>query len=177
MAGSARGAVAKARAVASMTMDANSRQRLVEIVSILNKHQLLRRPTPESAKAVLEDLGPTFIKLGQMVSSHSDVFPAEYCDTFASLRNETTPLPFEEVESIMREAFGGNFDEVFASIDPSALGSASIAQVHHAVLTSGEEVAVKVQRPGIKPKLREDIKLLRRARFSRCPTKSGWISM
>ena len=163
MAGSARGAVAKARAVASMTMDANSRQRLVEIVSILNKHQLLRRPTPESAKAVLEDLGPTFIKLGQMVSSHSDVFPAEYCDTFASLRNETTPLPFEEVESIMREAFGGNFDEVFASIDPSALGSASIAQVHHAVLTSGEEVAVKVQRPGIKPKLREDIKLLRRA--------------
>ena len=163
MAGGARGTVAKARAVASMTMDADSRKRLVEIVSILNKHQLLRRPSPESAKAVLEDLGPTFIKLGQMVSSHSDVFPAEYCETFASLRNETNPLPFDEIEKILRETFGENFEEIFESIEPDALGSASIAQVHHARLKNGEEVAVKVQRPGIKPKLHEDIKLLRRA--------------
>jgi hypothetical protein len=111
MAGGARGAVAKARAVASATMDADSRQRLVEIVSILNKHQLLRHPSPESAKAVLEDLGPTFIKLGQMVSSHSDVFPAEYCETFASLRNETTPLPFEEIERILGETFGEGYGD------------------------------------------------------------------
>ena len=163
MAGGVRGAVAKTRAVASVTMDSDSRQRLVEIISILNKHQLLRHPSPESAKAVLEDLGPTFIKLGQMVSSHSDVFPAEYCETFASLRNETNPLPFEEIEAVLRDEFGEGYDEVFASIDPVALGSASIAQVHHARLVSGEEVAVKVQRPGIKPKLREDVKLLRRA--------------
>ena len=163
MAGGARGAVAKARAVASVTMDTDSRQRLVEIVSILNKHQLLRHPTPESAKAVLEDLGPTFIKLGQMVSSHSDVFPAEYCETFASLRNETTPLPFEEIEHILGETFGEMYGDVFESVDSETLGSASIAQVHHARLTNGDEVAVKVQRPGIKPKLREDIKLLRRA--------------
>ena len=159
----ARGTVAKARAVASITMDAESRKRLSEIVSILNKHQLLRRPTPESAKAVLEDLGPTFIKLGQMVSSHSDVFPAEYCETFASLRNQTNPLPFDEIEAILHEAFGDGYDDVFASVDPVALGSASIAQVHHAVLANGDEVAVKVQRPGIKPKLHEDIKLLRKA--------------
>ena len=158
-----RGTVAKARAFASMTMDADSRQRLMEIVGILNKHQLLRRPTPESAKAVLEDLGPTFIKLGQMVSSHSDVFPAEYCETFATLRNETNPLPFEEIEQILREEFGERYDDIFESVDAVALGSASIAQVHHARLASGEEVAIKVQRPGIKPKLREDIKLLRRA--------------
>jgi len=158
-----RGTVAKARAFASMTMDADSRQRLMEIVGILNKHQLLRRPTPESAKAVLEDLGPTFIKLGQMVSSHSDVFPAEYCETFATLRNETNPLPFEEIEQILREEFGERYDDIFESVDAVALGSASIAQVHHARLVSGEEVAIKVQRPGIKPKLREDIKLLRRA--------------
>lgn len=163
MAGGARGTVGKARAVASLTMDANSRQRLVEIVSILNKHQLLRKPSPESAKAVLEDLGPTFIKLGQMVSSHSDVFPAEYCETFASLRNETNPLPFEEIQEILREGFGDDLDKIFETIDPDALGSASIAQVHHARLASGEEVAIKVQRQGIKPKLREDIKLLRRA--------------
>jgi len=163
MAVNARGTVAKARAVASITMDAESRKRLSEIVSILNKHQLLRRPTPESAKAVLEDLGPTFIKLGQMVSSHSDVFPAEYCETFASLRNQTNPLPFDEIEAILHEAFGDGYDDVFTSVDPVALGSASIAQVHHAVLANGDEVAVKVQRPGIKPKLHEDIKLLRKA--------------
>ena len=163
MAVNARGKVGKARAVASITLDSESRQRLTEIVSILNKHQLLRHPSPESAKAVLEDLGPTFIKLGQMVSSHSDVFPAEYCETFASLRNETNPLPFEEIEAILHESFGDGYDEIFESVDPVALGSASIAQVHHAVLTSGDEVAVKVQRPGIKPKLHEDIKLLRRA--------------
>ena len=157
------GKAAKARAIASVTMDSDSRNRLLEIVSILNKHQLLRHPTPESAKAVLEDLGPTFIKLGQMVASHSDVFPAEYCETFASLRNESNPLPFEEIEGILKDTFGTSFDETFASVDREALGSASIAQVHHAVLASGDEVAVKVQRPGIKPKLREDIKLLRRA--------------
>ena len=155
--------IAKARAVASMTADADSRERLMEIVSILVKHQLLRHPTPESAKAVLEDLGPTFIKLGQMVSSHSDVFPAEYCDAFASLRNESNPLPFEEIEGILRDTFGERYDELFESVEPAALGSASIAQVHRARLTTGEDVAVKVQRPGIKPKLREDIKLLRRA--------------
>ena len=137
MAGGVRGAVAKTRAVASITMDAESRKRLSEIVSILNKHQLLRRPSPESAKAVLEDLGPTFIKLGQMVASHSDVFPAEYCETFASLRNETNPLPFDEIEEILRGEFGESYDEVFSSIDPVALGSASIAQVHHAHLASG----------------------------------------
>jgi ubiquinone biosynthesis protein len=79
------------------------------------------------------------------------------------LRNETNPLPFDEIEEILRGEFGESYDEVFSSIDPVALGSASIAQVHHAHLASGEEVAVKVQRPGIKPKLREDIKLLRRA--------------
>ena len=163
MAGNARGTIAKARAVASMTMDSNSRQRLVEIVSILNKHQLVRRPTPESAKAVLEELGPTFIKLGQMVSSHSDVFPAEYCDALASLRNESNPLPFEEIEEILHENFGERYNEVFASVDPDALGSASIAQVHHAVLATGEQVAVKVQRRGLKSTLNEDIKLLRRA--------------
>ena len=163
MAGGARGTVGKARAVASITMDAESRQRLTEIVSILNKHQLLRRPSPESAKAVLEDLGPTFIKLGQMVSSHSDVFPAEYCETFASLRNETNPLPFDEIEAILRDSFGDGYKTIFASVDPVALGSASIAQVHHAVLVDGDEVAVKVQRPGIKPKLHKDIRLLRRA--------------
>lgn len=163
MATNAMGRMAKARAVAGMTMDSDSRKRLMEIVGILNKHQLLRHQSPESAKAVLEDLGPTFVKLGQMVSSHSDVFPAEYCEAFASLRNETNPLPFEEIEDVLKGEFGDAYADVFESIDPVALGSASIAQVHRGRLVSGDDVAIKVQRPGIKPKLREDIKLLRRA--------------
>ena len=155
--------VAKARALASMTMDAESRRRLMEIISILNKYQFLRRPTPETAKAVLEELGPTFVKLGQMVSSHADLFPAEYCAAFASLRNESNPLPYDDIERILRAEYGERYDEIFESIDTAALGSASIAQVHRARLKTGEDVAVKVQRPGIKPKMREDIKLLRKA--------------
>lgn len=157
------GKVAKAGVVAGVTMDKESRRRLMEIISILNKHQLLRRPTPESAKAVLEELGPTFVKLGQMVSSHADVFPPEYCDVFASLRNDTNPLPFDEIERMLRDYFGERYDELFESMDSIALGSASIAQVHRAHLKGGEDVAVKIQRPGIKEKMREDIKLLRRA--------------
>lgn len=159
--GKGKGAVAKA--VAGMTADSGSRKRLMEIVSILNSRQLLRHPSPDSAKAVLEDLGPTFVKLGQMISSHSDVFPAEYCEAFAELRNSTNPLPFDEILGILHDAFGDRFDELFGEIDAEALGSASIAQVHRARLANGDEVAIKVQRPGIKPKLREDIKLLRRA--------------
>ena len=152
-----------AKAVAGMTADPGTRKRLMEIVSILSAHQLLRHPSPESAKAVLEDLGPTFVKLGQMISSHSDVFPAEYCEMFEQLRNSTNPLEFDEILDILHDTFGDRFDELFEHVDPEALGSASIAQVHHARLATGEEVAVKVQRPGIKPKLQEDIKLLRRA--------------
>lgn len=151
------------RAVADMTMDATSRKRLREILAVLAKYGLLRNPSPEQLKAALEELGPTFVKLGQMVSSHADVFPVEYCNALATLRNSTSPLSFEEAEELLSKSFNGDYHSVFESIDPVPLGSASIAQVHRATLVTGESVAVKIQRSGIKKKILDDIDLMRRA--------------
>ena len=151
------------RAVAGLTMDSTSRKRLREIVAVLAKYGLLRNPTPEQLKEALEELGPTFVKLGQMVSSHADVFPVEYCNALATLRNSTSPLSFEEAEELLSQSFNGDYHSVFESIDPVPLGSASIAQVHRAKLVTGEIVAVKIQRSGIKRKILDDIDLMRRA--------------
>jgi ubiquinone biosynthesis protein len=159
-----RGRTAKAlRAVAGLTLDSASRKRLREIISISAKNGLFRNPSPEQLKTALEEMGPTFVKLGQMVSSHADVFPVEYCNALASLRNSTSPLSFEEAEQLLAKSFDGDYRKVFKSIEPVPLGSASIAQVHRAVLINGETVAVKIQRDGIKGKLLDDIKLMHRA--------------
>lgn len=151
------------RAVAELTLDSATRKRLREIIGALTKSGLLRDPTPEKLKDVLEQLGPTFVKLGQMVSSHADVFPVEYCNALATLRNDTAPLSFEEAEQLLTKSFDGDVHAVFKSIEPIPLGSASIAQVHRAQLVSGETVAVKIQREGIKDKLLDDITLMHRA--------------
>lgn len=159
-----RGRTAKAlRAVAGLTLDSASRKRLREIISISAKNGLFRNPSPAQLKTALEEMGPTFVKLGQMVSSHADVFPVEYCNALASLRNSTSPLSFEEAEQLLAKSFDGDYRKVFKSIEPVPLGSASIAQVHRAVLMNGETVAVKIQRDGIKGKLLDDIKLMHRA--------------
>ena len=151
------------RAVAGMTLDSASRTRLRQIVGVLGKYGLLRNPSPEQLKSALEELGPTFVKLGQMVSSHADVFPVEYCNVLASLRSRTSPLPFEECERLLDQAYEGDYHTVFTSLEPVPLGSASIAQVHRAVLKTGETVAVKIQRPGIKATLLDDLSLMRKA--------------
>ena len=98
-----------------------------------------------------------------MVSSHADVFPVEYCNVLASLRSRTSPLPFEECERLLDQAYEGDYHTVFTSLEPVPLGSASIAQVHRAVLKTGETVAVKIQRPGIKATLLDDLSLMRKA--------------
>ncbi|MGI6590788.1 MAG: ABC1 kinase family protein [Eggerthellaceae bacterium] len=151
------------RAVAGLTLDADSRKRLRSIVAVLAKYHVLRNPEPEQLKQALEELGPTFVKLGQMVSSHADVFPVEYCNALASLRNSATPLSIDEAEDLLAQSFDGDYRDVFESIEPIPLGSASIAQVHRATLVTGETVAVKIQRKGIKEKMLDDIKLLRKA--------------
>lgn len=151
------------RAVAGLTLDADSRKRLRAIVAVLTKYHVLHNPKPEQLKEALEELGPTFVKLGQMVSSHADVFPVEYCNALASLRNSATPLSIDEAEELLTQSYEEDYHNIFASIEPIPLGSASIAQVHRATLTSGETVAVKIQRRGIKQKMLDDIKLLRKA--------------
>ena len=114
-------------------------------------------------RLILEDLGPTFIKIGQIMSLHSDVLPKKYCDELMKLRSDVAPMPFSEVEEVIEDSYGYPWQEVFSQIEKETLGSASIAQVHRATLKTGEEVVVKVQRKGIYDTMARDIGLLHKA--------------
>ena len=137
--------------------------RLKEITEVLRKHNITRGVPPEKLRLILEDLGSTFIKLGQIMSMHSDVLPKRYCDELMRLRSEVSPMPFSQVEETLQEAYGCPWNKIFKEIDEKPLGSASIAQVHRAVLKTGEKVVVKVQRQGIYNTMARDIRLLHRA--------------
>ena len=138
--------------------------RIGEIFTVLRKSGVLHGLDPQKLRDILEKLGPTFIKLGQIMSMRADLIPRKYCDELRLLRTEVTPMPFEDVQKVIEEEYGASHDTLFASFDPVALGSASMAQVHRAVLRrTGETVAVKVQRRGIYETMSSDIRLLRRA--------------
>ncbi len=140
-----------------------NRARLHEIVEVVRKYDILHGVTPEKLCAMIEDLGPTFIKLGQILSMRSDILPKEYCEALKKLRSSVAPMQFEQVRAIVEGAYGCPLEEVFMEFDEKALGSASIAQAHAAVLKSGERVVVKVQREGIHQKMSRDIILLKQA--------------
>lgn len=139
------------------------RARLKEIREVLRKHNITRGITPEKLCLILEDLGPTFIKIGQIMSLHSDILPKRYCDELMRLCSEVTPMPFEEVEDVLEEAYGCSWTELFAQIETEPIGSASIAQVHRAALLNGDQVVVKIQRKNIYDIMARDIRLLQRA--------------
>ena len=136
-------------------------KRLREIYSILVKHHFLRGFTPVEFREMLEDLGPSFVKIGQTLSTRSEILPQAYCDELARLQTECDPLPFDQVDKALQAIYGENLADIFARIDPKPLGSASLAQVHKAQLVSGEIVAVKVQRPGVKATMAQDIDIMR----------------
>ena len=121
-------------------MEYNSR--LKEIVAVLRKHSITKGVTPLKLREIIEDLGPTFIKLGQIMAMHSDILPKRYCDELMQLCSDVKPMPFEEVLSVIEESYGRSWRRVFSHIDESCQGAASIAQVHRATLKSGEEVVV-----------------------------------
>ena len=141
----------------------DNRARLGEITAVLRKHQVTRGVTPEKLRAILEELGPTYVKLGQIMSLHSDVLPQRYCDELMKLTSEVTPMPFETVEEVINRSYREDWHNIFASIDRDTLGSASIAQVHKARLIDGTDVIVKVERKGIYDIMARDIGLLKRA--------------
>ena len=147
--------------------------RLREITAVLRRHNITKGVTPEKLRLILEDLGPTFIKLGQIMSMHSDILPKRYCDELMRLRSEVTPMPFQEVLDVIEESYGRSWKRVFSSIEEKPQGSASIAQVHAAVLRTGEKVVVKVQRKGIYEKMARDIDLLHKAVNGRSGSCSG----
>ena len=141
----------------------DNRPRLREITAVLRRHQITRGVTPEKLRAILEELGPTYVKLGQIMSLHSDVLPQRYCDELMKLTSEVTPMPFEMVEEVINRSYREDWRHIFASIEKETLGSASIAQVHRAKLLDGRDVIVKVERKGIYDIMARDIGLLKRA--------------
>lgn len=141
--------------------DKTSHKRMNEIVRIMRQYKVLHGLTPEQAVEVLQALGPTYVKIGQLASNRSDLLPKAYCDAFEKLRDDANPMPFDVVIEQIDRAYGESWHEVFASIDPVPLGVASIAQVHKATLLDGTTVAVKVRRPGVAESMAEDIMLMK----------------
>ena len=137
--------------------------RLKEMTAVLKKYKLTHGLTPEKFRLILQELGPTYIKLGQIMSLHSDILPKEYCEELMKLCSDVKPMPFEQVEAVIDASFGYSWKDVFASIDKKPLGAASIAQVHRATLKTGEQVVVKVQRKGIHEVMSKDMALLHKA--------------
>lgn len=118
--------------------------------------------------AALEELGPFFIKLGQLLSTRPDLLPKEYVRALARLQDRITPVPSETVVRIVEYELGRPISELFASFDVAPLATASMAQVHRATLRDGTEVAVKVQRPGVREQTQRDMVVLREiVRFAR----------
>ncbi len=138
-------------------------ERLKEMRKVLADHELHKGLTPEKFRAILEDLGPTYVKLGQIMSLHSDILPKAYCEELTKLNAAVKPMPFSDVEDVLNGTYREPWQSVFESIEETPLGSASIAQVHRAKLLSGEDVIIKVQRKGIYDVMARDIALLRRA--------------
>ncbi len=127
-----------------------------------------RFATPEASRAdvsrrlriAAEHLGPTYIKLGQIISSGEGLFPAELVAEFKLCRDQVPPEPFEVVRTVVEADLGGRLEDLFSSFDRTPLAAASIAQVHAATLRTGEEVVVKVQRPSVSMYVRKDLRVM-----------------
>jgi len=121
---------------------------------------IARLTAAERMRLVLEELGPTFVKLGQILSTRSDVIPNAFVREFEKLQDNVPSFSFEEVLNQITEGLGAPVEQFFAEIDPVPLAAASIAQVHRARLLTGEEVVIKVRRPGIVDVVESDISAL-----------------
>jgi|LNAP01.1.fsa_nt_gb predicted unusual protein kinase regulating ubiquinone biosynthesis (AarF/ABC1/UbiB family) len=124
-------------------------------------HDIPPEGNPEQFVTDLESLGPTFVKLGQMLSTRPDMVPVEFATALERMQEKVAPIPVERIAQIIEQELGASVSKLFASFDPVPLGCASIAQVHRAQLHDGREVAVKVQKPEVAAQLRSDLEVLR----------------
>ncbi len=159
-------------------------QRLRQIVGVLSKHGFAtviqrmdlgrflparlsiteeaetERSAPERLRLAFEELGPTFVKLGQLLSTRPDLLPESYIEEFTKLQDNVKPLPFELVKLAVERELNRTLDQAFATFKAEPLAAASIAQVHEATLKDGTRVVVKVQRPEIEKMIETDVSLL-----------------
>ncbi len=117
-------------------------------------------PSPERIRIAFEELGPSFIKLGQLLSTRADIFPSEYVEEFRKLQDQVPPETFPAIKTIIEKTLKRPLYDIFQEFDPQSIAAASVAQVHAAKLYSGEKVAVKVIRPGIDKMIKDDIRLM-----------------
>ena len=143
--------------------DETTSVRLREIVEVMRRHSIIHGVSPEKLRLILEDLGPTYVKIGQIMSMRSDMLPQKYCDELMKLRADVKPIEFAEVVSLIEKEYGTPIKEVFPEIEEKPLGSASMAQVHIVTLKDGRKAVAKVQRPHIEDIMAQDIALMRKA--------------
>ena len=118
--------------------------------------------TPQRVRQVLEELGPTFIKLGQILATRVDLFSPQYIAEFEKLQDEAPPIPFSDLIDQLEEDVGGSIDDIFRNLDRQPLAAASLAQVHKADLSDGTTVILKIRRPGVRKIIETDLRLLHR---------------
>jgi ubiquinone biosynthesis protein len=124
---------------------------------IESRKQLTR---PERVRLTIEELGPTFVKLGQIISTRGDLLPRPYLDELAKLQDSGPPIPSTQVRQLLEEELGRPVEEAFATFDMTPMASASIGQAHAATLPDGTEVVVKVRRPGVVEQVEQDLNIL-----------------
>lgn len=116
---------------------------------------------PERLRRACEELGPTFVKFGQLAAARTRILPPEFTDELSKLQDQVAPVPFDEILTVLETELKRPLGEIFVRVEETPLGSASIAQVHRATLRTGELVVIKVQRPGIQKTVAEDLAILR----------------
>ncbi len=132
----------------------------LQMISRKRREQIEKHSRAERVRMAVEELGPTFIKLGQILSTRPDLVPLEYAQELSNLQDHVPPFSYEEVRDIIDKELGGTPEALFAQFEAEPLAAASIGQVHRARLLDGEEVVVKVQRPGIRKIVEVDLEIL-----------------
>jgi ubiquinone biosynthesis protein len=157
----------------SRLAQASSRQREIAEVVLRNGWGYMRRlltgtkaeepqlPPPAVLRNILVELGPVYVKLGQLLSTRPDLLPPEYITELTALQAEVPPVPWQDVELVICQQLRRPLEEIFATINPQPVAAGSIAQTHRATLIDGREVALKIQRPGIELIVEQDISLIR----------------
>ena len=124
------------------------------------KPDMLRMGTAERLRHAMEEMGPTFVKLGQVLATRVDMFPMDWIAEFEKLQDQAQAVPFDTLKADIELSLGKPVDNLFARIDPEPIGVASIGQVHSALTRRGQKVVLKVQKPGIRDKIDSDLRLL-----------------
>ncbi len=139
-------------------------QRAGLLKKIIPKHkrekQIERLSQGERICQAIEELGPTFVKLAQIISTRPDIIPLNIANELVKLQDDAQTIPYSEIKTIIEFELEAPLSQYFISVDPTPLAAASIAQVHKAVLLTGEKVVLKVQRPNIANKIRVDLEIL-----------------